>query len=302
MRALVHDPAAPRGLRLAEVPEPVPAASQALVGIKAVSINFGEVAYLAERREPGEVPGWDAAGVVLEPAADGSGPPAGARVTSFGWRDGWAEQRAVDTANLAVVPDGVDLGAAAALPVAGVTALQAVRALGAVLGRRVLVTGAAGGVGRFAVQLAARAGAEVVALVGSPARGAGLRELGAAEVVTELTGEPLTGVLDNVGGPLLAGAFAQLGPDGVALAVGKASGEATTIDWEAERLRGGHRRLEPFVISVPLGGDLAYLARLLGRGELDPQVDHRVPWERATDAVDALLSRRIRGKAVLDLH
>ncbi|MDI5981674.1 zinc-binding dehydrogenase [Amycolatopsis magusensis] len=158
------------------------------------------------------------------------------------------------------------------------------------------------GVGRFAVQLAARAGAEVVALVGSPARGAGLRELGAAEVVTELTGEPLTGVLDNVGGPLLAEAFAHLEAGGVALAVGKASGEATTIDWEAERLRGGHRRLEPFVISVPLGDDLAYLARLLGRGELDPQVDHRVPWERATDAVDALLSRRIRGKAVLDLH
>ncbi|MDI5974702.1 hypothetical protein [Amycolatopsis magusensis] len=63
MRALVHDPAAPRGLRLAEVPGPVPTASQALVGIKAVSINFGEVAYLAERREPGEVPGWDAAGL-----------------------------------------------------------------------------------------------------------------------------------------------------------------------------------------------------------------------------------------------
>src|SRR5436189_210444 len=72
----------------------------------------------------------------------------------------------------------------AALPAAGVTALRAVRALGPLLGRRVLVTGASGGLGRFAVQLAARAGADVVALVGRPERGAGLVELGAREVVT----------------------------------------------------------------------------------------------------------------------
>lgn len=78
---------------------------------------------------------------------------------------------------LAVLPDAVDTGTAAALPVAGVTALRALRGLGPLLGRRVLITGASGGVGRFAVQLAARAGAHVIAAVGSAARGAGLSAL-----------------------------------------------------------------------------------------------------------------------------
>jgi NADPH:quinone reductase-like Zn-dependent oxidoreductase len=92
---------------------------------------------------------------------------------AFNWSDGWAQRRAASTDNIAVLPDSVEFHAAAALPVAGVTALQALRALGPVVGRRVLITGASGGVGRFAVQLAARAGAHVIAAVGSAARGAG---------------------------------------------------------------------------------------------------------------------------------
>ncbi|WP_433237873.1 hypothetical protein ACQPYK_29760 [Streptosporangium sp. CA-135522] len=69
----------------------------------------------------------------------------GSRVVTFGWSGAWARLRAVDTENLAVVPESVDLGAASALPVAGVSALQAVRRLGSVLGRRALVTGASAG-------------------------------------------------------------------------------------------------------------------------------------------------------------
>lgn len=303
MEALVHDPDVAGGLRLVEVAEPEPAPGQALVEIRAVSLNFGELKYLPRNRRPGEIPGWDAAGVVVKAAGDGSGPPVGARVTTFDWLGGWARLRAVDTANLAVLPDGADLGAASALPVAGVTALQAVRALGAVLGRRVLVTGASGGVGRFAVQLAARAGAEVVASVGGVARGAGLRELGAAEVVTDLdqVDRPVFGVLDNVGGDQLARAFGLLAVGGSAQSIGKASGEPTTIDFEAERLRGGQRRVEPFVISVPIGADLAYLVRLLADGRLDPQIGWRGRWERVAEAAEALLSRQVLGKAVLDL-
>jgi NADPH:quinone reductase-like Zn-dependent oxidoreductase len=160
MLALLHDPAAPHGIRLGETAEPEAAPDQALVAVHAVSLNFGEVTYVG-RRVPGDVPGWDAAGIVLEPAADGSGPPAGARVVTFGWGGGWAQLRAVDTAELAVLPDDLSFAEAAALPVAGVTALRALRRLGSVLGKRVLVTGASGGVGGFAVQLAERAGAHV---------------------------------------------------------------------------------------------------------------------------------------------
>ena len=186
MRALCYGPDAPAGLRLAETAEPVPGADEALVAVRAIAFNVGEVVGLAERKQPGDVLGWDAAGVVVQPAADGSGPPAGARVVTFGWAGGWAELRAVPTADLAVVPAEVDLGAASTLPAAGVTALQVLRALGSVLGRRVLVTGASGGVGRFAVQLGALAGAEVVASVSSLARATGLAELGAAEIIVGL--------------------------------------------------------------------------------------------------------------------
>jgi NADPH2:quinone reductase len=303
MRALVYDPGAPAGLRLGDAPDPVPQRSQALVDVRAISLNFGELTYLGQQRKPGEVPGWDAAGVVSQPAADGSGPPAGARVVTFGWQGAWAEQRAVDVTELAVVPDHVDLGAASALPVAGVTALQALRRLGAVIGRRVLVTGASGGVGRFAVQLAARAGAHVIASVGSPARGEGLRELGADEVVVGLENviAPVFGVLDNVGGAQLAEAFALVGDGGSAQSIGKASGEPTTIDFERVRHASGHRRLEPFTVAAPFGPDLAYLVGLLAAGKLDPQVGWRGSWERAPEAAAALLARRVPGKAVLDI-
>jgi NADPH:quinone reductase-like Zn-dependent oxidoreductase len=107
-------------------------------------------------------------------------------VAGFSGSGAWAERQAVTTEDLSVVPDEVDLSAAAALPAAGVTALQAVRRLGALLGKRVLITGASGGVGRFAVQLASLSGAEVIAAVGATARGEGLLELGASQLVTAL--------------------------------------------------------------------------------------------------------------------
>lgn len=132
MRAILYDPAAPHGLRLDSVPDPQPVAHEALVEVHAFALNFGELAFLAERRKPGEVLGWEAAGVVLRAAADGSGPSPGARVTGFGPAGGWAQRRAVDVAQLAVVPDTIDFGAAAAVPVAAVTVLRAVRALGSV--------------------------------------------------------------------------------------------------------------------------------------------------------------------------
>jgi NADPH2:quinone reductase len=303
MRALVYDPDAPQGLELGDVPEPAPRTSEALIRVAATSLNFADVAFLHDRQAPGAVPGFDASGVVLAAATDGSGPPPGTRVVTFGRSGGWAERRAVDTAELAVVPDEVELGVAAAIPVAGVTALRALRRLGSLVGRRVLVTGASGGVGRFAVQLAARAGAHVVASVGSVERGEGLSALGAAEVVVGVDGvsEPVHGALDNVGGRALAEVYALLEPDGWVQSVGMASGEPTPIDFEQARLRGGLTRIEAFTVGPRFGPDLAFLVGLVARGELDPQVDWRGPWDKAADAAAALLGRRVRGKAVLEV-
>jgi NADPH:quinone reductase-like Zn-dependent oxidoreductase len=305
MRALIHDPDAPHGLRLGEAPDPEPGPAAALVQVSATSLNFADVAFLRDLHHPGAVPGFDASGTVAAAAADGSGPPAGARVATFGWSGGWAERRAVDTSELAVLPDGFALDAAAALPVAGVTALRALRRLGSIVGRRVLITGASGGVGRFAVQLAARAGAHVVAAVGSPERGEGLAELGAAELVVDLgeVAEPVHGALDNVGGQMLADAYALLLPGGLVLSVGMASLEPTTIDFEQARLRRRGTRIEAFAVGAggAFGDDLAYLVSLVAAGALDPQIGWRGSWDRAGEAADALLGRRVRGKAVLEV-
>ena len=304
MRALIHDPAAPHGLRLEDVPDPVPGPGQALVEVAATSLNFGEVTYLAGR-PVGSVPGWDAAGVVVAPASSGEGPEAGARVVTLAGDGGWARRRAVDVADLSVLPDAVSHAAAAALPVAGVTALRALRRLGPVVGRRVLVTGASGGVGRFAVQLAARAGAHVIASVGSAARGQGLLELGADSVVVdpELADvrEPVHGVIENVGGPLLARSYAMLVPGGLAVSVGQASQQPTTINFEEARLHNAGAQVEAFVIGSAFGPDLGYLAELVAAGELDAQVGWLGDWERVHEAVEALRGRRVLGKAVLEV-
>jgi NADPH:quinone reductase-like Zn-dependent oxidoreductase len=300
MRALLVDPSAPSGFRFAEVAEPAPAPNQVLVEVKAISVNYGEVSGGFAVPE-GQVQGWDAAGVVVKAAADGSGPEVGSRVVTYGRGGGWAQVRAVDTTELAVLPDNVDFASAAAIPVAGATALRALRRLGSVVGRRVLITGAAGGVGRFAVQLAAQAGAHVIASVSGVARGEGLDKLGAAEIVVGAEGvdAPLHGVLDNAGGPNLATLFGLLGEGGSVQSIGAASGEPTVFP--PYSTVGPQRRLEAFMMGAGIGGDLAYLVSLLAAGQLDVEIGYRGDWDRVDDAIAALLGRKVVGKAVLDV-
>ncbi len=304
MKALIFDPNSHRGLRFGEIAEPQPAVTQALVEVHAISFNFGELAFLEHMHKPGDVPGWDAAGVVVRAAADGSGPAAGTRVATSGWNGAWAELRAVETSELAPLPDGVDFAAASTLPAAGVTALRALRSLGSVVGRRVLITGASGGVGGFAVQLARHGGAHVIASVRREDQEETLRKLGAHEVVDNfiVVQKPVHGVLDNVGGPVLAQSFALVAPGGILISIGNASLKPTTIDFEQERGRGGDRQIAVFTVGQRgYGADLSTLLDLMAQGALDPQIGWRGNWRRAADAADALLERRVRGKVVLDL-
>ena len=137
--------------------------------------------------------GQDISGVVMREASNGLGPPEGTRVVALTDEFGWAEQVAVPTHRLVAIPDNVSFAQAATLPVAGLTALRCVRLGGALVGRRVLITGAAGGVGTLAVQIAAHSGAHVTAVVREPGREAGLIELGANEIIygVERTDRPL---------------------------------------------------------------------------------------------------------------
>jgi len=242
----------------------------------------------------------------VQQAADGTGPAAGARVV--GWVNGgsWAERVAVRTGHMAELPDGLDFDVAATLPVAGLTALGTLARGGALLGSRVAITGAAGGVGRFAVQLAHRGGAHVTAIVGRPERAEGLAKLRADEVVVglELEGEPFNLVLESAGGASLATSIARLAPEGIVVSFGNSSNETTSFDPRVLYRKGGVRIEGYFVTWELLHGrigskELSYLASLAATGGLESWIDLRVSWRDAVSAVDALLERRVAGKAVL---
>ncbi len=307
MRALVAAPAAPGGIELRDVDEPVPANGVAVVEVRACSLNRGECTALRTAGD-GWRPGWDVAGVIAEPALDGSSPPAGTRVAAWASGGGWAERVAVRSGHLAQIPDDLSFETASTLPVAGLTALCTLALGGSLDGSSVAITGAAGGVGRFAVQLAHDAGAKVTAVVGSPERGEGLRELGADEVVVglEAEGEPLDLILESVGGPSLAAALTRVSPDGTVVSFGNSSNEPTTFD-----ARGFYRRGRPtlrgyFVTHELLEGrlgtaELARLVELVWSGRLRVELGLVVPWTDSVSGVSALLQRRVRGKAVLTL-
>ncbi|GAA1299791.1 hypothetical protein Psi02_63280 [Planotetraspora silvatica] len=177
------------------------------------------------------------------------------------------------------MPVPTDLADAAALPLAGITALCTLRAGGPILGKRVLVTGASGGVGRMAVQLAALGGAHVIAFVGSPVRGEGLAGLGAHEVLVGLDGvdKPVDLVLDNVGGSQLVSAWNLLAPGGGLQSIGWASGEPAEFPPYSTFALGPARTLSSFGDAANVGPDLATLVDLLTAGRLTVGIGWRGP-------------------------
>ena len=161
IRAVVVDPAAQGKLAVKAVELRDPDRDEVGVRVTAISLNRGETRRALQGAEPGWRPGWDFAGVVETEAADGSGPKAGTRVVGLLPSGAWAERVNCRSHAVAVLPDAVSDAEAATLPVAGLTALHALRQGGLLLGRKVLVDGASGGVGHLACQLAAAAGALV---------------------------------------------------------------------------------------------------------------------------------------------
>ncbi len=310
MRAVLVDRGAPANLSLGETQEPTPTPPEALVRVAAISLNRGEVRR-AQEAEPGFNPGWDLAGTIERPAADGTGPQAGARVVGFLPSGAWAELAAVPTNALAELPERVSFGQAATLPVAGLTALHTLEKGGGMLGRGVLVTGASGGAGHFAVQLARLSGARVVALVRREEHEELVHEAGAHQVVVGESAEgagrfgPYHLILESVGGKVLGDAMGMLAPGGVCVTFGSSGEPETSFDARSFYLAGG-ARLYGFilfheVLAHPASDGLARLSRLVAEGRLVPHVSVEAPWEEVGEVAQRLLDRGYTGKAVLSV-
>lgn len=292
-------------VEVADVAMPQLQPGEALVKVEAFSVNRGEI-FLLEDPGSSTRPGKDIAGLVVQAAADGTGPCAGQRVVGHPEAGGWAEYAAVPAGSLAPIPDSISAIQGAALPLAGLTALRLLRIAGNITGQRILITGASGGVGHYVTELAASAGAEVTAVTASAERGKRLADLGAAAVIHNITetGTSYHLILESTGGRNLPLALDRLTHRGTLIWFGQASRTPATLSF-FDILRGsGSVTIRPFAYydcGTPYGEDLAILVRLVATGRLHPEIGRVASWADTADTLTDLSERRIRGNAVLTI-
>lgn len=249
MKAAVYDAAgAPGVLRYADIPTPDVGPDEVLIAVEAISIEGGDLINRRSTPPPHSswVVGYAAAGTVVAVGSNVASRRVGERVTAFGMQGSHAELWAVPAGRTWLIPDGVEAVDAAILPISFGTAHHCLFARGALAhGETVLIQAAAGGVGLAAVQLAAQAGATVIAVASGTQRSSRLRELGAHHVVDRTAynvvdavrqithGAGTNLVLDPVG-TTLQDSLAALAPEGRLVFVGNAGGGNLAVDlWPA---------------------------------------------------------------------
>ncbi len=302
MRALLATGSPEEPLRVGEVSVPEPGRGEVLIEVAAASINRGET-FLLEAPPARWRPGKDVAGtlVALGPGVDRL--RVGQRVVAHPEQGGWAEKVAVPAGRVAPLPDSIADDLAASLPLAGLTALRLTRVTGPLATRRLLLTGASGGVGHFFTELAAAQGALVTAVSASAERGARLLDLGATEIVPSVAAAegPFDIAVESIGGDSLPIAFAKLRVDGLLVWLGQASRTPPTLDFFDWRgaTSGAIRRFHYEEGQTPMDDDLATLVRLTAAGRLHPEIGLRRSWTEANRLVSEVVRRQVRGNAVL---
>lgn len=307
-------------LRLDDIDVPTVDVDEVLVGVRATAVAKGDwlitrgLPYIARpsyglRSPKHRVAGLEFAGVVREVGSSVTRFAAGDEVV--GWGDeALAEYVAVAEEQLVHKPSDISFEQAAAIPVSGFAALQAVRDRGGVDdGDRVLVIGASGGVGSFAVQIAKALGAEVTGVAST--RNLDLvRELGADHFIDYTTEGISDGerrfdvIIDIAGNRPLAELRRALDADGTLVIVGGSGGHATMGFGRTIRAS----LLSPFVgqrlralISKPNAADLETLTGLVDSGKLTPRVDATYPLAEAAVAIDLVGEGHSRGKTVVTI-
>ena len=312
IRVVVVDPSVPGRLAIRDVALRDPERDEVGVRVTAISLNRGETRRALQVAEPGWRPGWDFAGTVETAAADGSGPEPGTRVVGILPSGAWAERVNCRSHAVAILPEAVSDAQAATLPVAGLTALHALRQGGLLLGRKVLVDGASGGVGHLACQLAAAAGAFVWGHVRRDEHRRAVAEWCGENVVVgrELAAArphgPFWLILDSVGGSALGAALGMLQPSGACVVFGVSAASTATIESREFFATGGTRlyglTLFHELMSVERAGiGLRLLAELIEVKKLRPQIAVETRWDEIGTIAQRLIDRDFSGKAVLHI-
>jgi len=311
----------PESLAIEEVESPTPGRRQVVVSVRASGVNFPDTLIIQGKYQfkpplPFS-PGGEVAGIVKEVGSGIEHVKVGDRVIASAAFGGFAEEFVADVDTLVPMPDDMDFDTAAALVMTYGTCLYALKDRGNLRpGERLLVLGAAGGIGLAAIEIGAILGAEVIAAASTDEKLAVCRQHGAVAAINYSTedlkerAKELTGgngvdvVLDPVGGDYAEAALRAIAWEGRFLVVGFTAGEIPRIPLNLTLLKGCS------IVGVFWGSfaarepqrNQANLQELLGwwrEGKLKPHISARYPLERAGDALNDIINRKATGKIVL---
>lgn len=312
INAIVVDQSSADRLSIHPFPLTLPAPGEVTIRVTAISLNRGETRRALTSTPTGTRPGWDFAGYLVDTNHVAQAPAVGTRVVGLIPLGAWAEVVHVPLHSLAVIPAGVTDAQAASLPMAGLTALHALRKGGMLLGRKVLVNGATGGVGQLAIQLAAAAGARVYAHIRQESQRPLVEAASTGGVIVGPTlaaareAGPFDLIIDSVGGSALAAAVTMLKRRGTCVSFGASEGEPAIFDsWAFFQAPGASVQnliiFDDLAATEPAAEGLGILLHLMEQGKLRSHIGLEAPWTEVATVAQQLLQRGFTGKAVLHL-
>lgn len=305
---------------LQDVPTPHPAQGELLIDVAACGLNFADTLMAEGRYQERPAPpftlGMEVSGTVRALGPDTNGPPVGSRVAAFAGLGGLADAVVVPASRCLPIPDSMGFVEAAGFQIAyGTSHLALVHRARLRAGERLVVTGAAGGVGLTAVEIGAALGAEVVAIARGAAKLEVARTAGATHLI-DATSADIRGqikalggadvVYDTVGGDLWDACFRAANPEARLIPIGFAGGAVPQIKANHLLVKnltviglywGGYLRFAPETLTESLATLLSWYAE----GRLHPHASHVVPLARAAEGLDLIRTRQSTGKVVVQV-